>query len=418
MTGKADGRTVPLMARRSWSLLGPAFVASVAYVDPGNVAANLSAGTSYGYALVWVLAAASLMAMVIQYQSAKVGLVTGRSLPQLVAQRLRRHRHAGSLTWLYGGQAFIVAVATDVAEVVGGALALYLLLGLPLWQGGIAVGVGSVLLLWALRRRGEKVFEVGVGVTLALITLGFLGALAWAPPDWQATWAGLVPTVPDPDAIPLTAAMLGATVMPHAIYLHSTLAIDRHRPHGKPAEDLPRLLRIQRLDVVLALLVSGSVNVGMLLLAASALTATAGDTIEVAHAQLASNVGVVPAAIFAFGLLASGVGSAVVGTHAGARILKDLMPMRMPPLLRRTLIIGPAVGLLLTDAPPTEVLVWSQIVLSFGVALAAAPLASFTGDAELMGALVDRPWQRLLNWVIVSAVVGLNAVMIWWAFSG
>ena len=228
----------------------------------------------------------------------------------------------------------------------------------------------------------------------------------------------MVPSIPDADAIPLIAAMLGATVMPHAIYLHSTLAIDRHRPDGVLRGGLPRMLRIQRMDVFLALLVSGSVNIGMLLLAASALTDTGGDTIESAHAQLEASLGALPAAIFAIGLLASGVGSAVVGTHAGARILKDLMPMRLTPLVRRMLTVGPAVGLLLTDVPPTDVLVWSQIVLSFGVALAAGPLAWFTGDRELMGEHVDRGGQRTLNWAIVGAVVLLNVVMIWWALAG
>lgn len=403
---------------RSWALLGPAFVASVAYVDPGNVAANLSAGSRYGYALVWVLAAASAMAMVIQYQSAKLGLVTGLSLPQLVARRVAVRRFPTVWSWTYGGQAFVVAVATDIAEVVGGALALYLLFGMPLWQGGLLVGIGSVGLLWALRRRGEKAFEIGVGVALALITAGFLGALAWSPPDWAATVRGLVPSLPDADAIPLTAAMLGATVMPHAIYLHSTLAIDRHRPDGERPGNLARLIRIQRLDVVLALLVSGSVNIGMLLLAASALSHTPGDTIEAAHAQLGANVGALPAAVFAFGLLASGIGSAVVGTHAGARILSDLMPLRLTPLLRRLLTIGPAVALLLTDVPPTDVLVWSQIVLSFGVALAAAPLAWFTAERSLMGEYTDSTAQRVLNWVIVGAVIALNLVMIWWGLAG
>ncbi len=418
MNGNASGNVGPVAPTNAWRLLGPAFVASVAYVDPGNVAANLTAGTSYGYALIWVLVGASLMAMVIQYQSAKLGLVTGHALPHLVAARVAEHRFARGIGWLYAGQAFIVAVATDIAEVVGGALGLYLLLGLPLWQGGIVVGVGSVGLLWALRRRGEKTFEVGVGVALGLITLGFLGALAWVPPDWRAAASGLVPSMPDTDAIPLSAAMLGATVMPHAIYLHSTLAIDRHRPQGILSGNLKRLLRVQRLDVVLALLVSGSVNIGMLLLAASALTGGPGDAIEAAHGQLQGSVGTAPAAIFAFGLLASGVGSAVVGTHAGARILKDLMPLRLSPLVRRTLTIGPAVGLLLTDIGPTVVLVWSQIVLSFGVALAAGPLAWFTGDPRLMGEYADRGWQKLLNWLIVGMVIALNAVMIWWGLGG
>jgi manganese transport protein len=401
------------------ALLGPAFVASVAYVDPGNVAANLSAGANYGYALVWVLAGASLMAMVIQYQSAKLGLVSGLTLPQAMAERFARTRWRPVFTWGYGLQAFVIAIATDLAEVVGGALGLYLLFGLPLWLGGIVVGVVAIVLLWVLRTRGERTFEAGIGAMLAVITLGFLGALAFRPPDAVATLAGLFPTVPDRAAWPLVAAMLGATVMPHAIYLHSALAIDRFRPDGRaPGHDLRRLLGVQRIDVALALVLSGSVNIGMLLLGATALAGRPGDTIEAAHAALAGELGAVAAAVFAIGLLASGIGSAVVGTHAGSRILKDLHVWHVAPTLRRAITVGPAVLLLLFGAPPTAVLIWSQVVLSFGVALAAAPLALVTADRRLMGEYADRPWQRVVNWVIVALVVALNVVMIWWAITG
>lgn len=398
-------------------MLGPAFVASVAYVDPGNVAANLSAGADYGYALVWVLAVASLMAMVIQYQSAKLGLVTGATLPQAMADRFAGHRYQRPLTVGYGLQAFVIAIATDLAEVVGGALGLYLLFGLPLWAGSIVVGVVAMVLLWVLRSRGEGVFEAGVGALLAVVALGFVGALFFKAPSWDATLAGLWPSVPDRDAWPLIAAMLGATVMPHAIYLHSALAIDRHRPDGHLDRPLRRLLRAQKLDVGLALVLSGSVNISMLLLGAVALAGVAGDPIEAIHVTLGTDLGPWPAAVFAIGLLASGIGSAVVGTHAGARILKDMHVWQVEPTLRRAITIGPAVLLLLTGVSPTSVLIWSQIVLSFGVALAAAPLALVTGDRRLMGEFVDRAWQRALNWLIVTLIIGLNLVMIWWALS-
>lgn len=400
-----------------WALLGPAFVASVAYVDPGNVAANLTAGSRYGYALVWVLAGASLMAMLIQYQSAKLGLVTGRTLPQVMRAKLEGKPWRGVVSAGYGVQAFVIAVATDVAEVVGGALALHLMFGTPLWLGGVIVGVVSVVLLWALRTHGERTFELAITAVLAIICAGFLGALWWAPPDWRATMAGLVPSVPDADAWPLVAAMLGATVMPHAIYLHSALAIDRHRPDGRLDIPLRRLLRIQKADVLLALLLAGSVNIGMLLLAAAALRGEAGDTIEAAFATISDRVGSAPALVFAIGLLASGVGSAVVGTHAGSRILKDMIGMPIAPTVRRVITIGPAVLLLTLGVAPTQVLVWSQVVLSFGVALAAAPLADFTGDRRLMGEFVDPVWKRVLNWTIVGTIVALNLVMVHWTLT-
>jgi manganese transport protein len=405
------------MAAGTLGLLGPAFVASVAYVDPGNVAANLSAGSTYGYALVWVLVAASLMAMVIQYQSAKLGLVTGQTLPQAMAHRFARRGGRQFLTFGYGLQAFVIAIATDLAEVVGGALGLYLLFGLPMWAGSIIVGAVAIVLLWVLRSRGERVFEAGIGALLAVVALGFIGALFFRPPDWAATTAGLWPIIPSRDAWPLVAAMLGATVMPHAIYLHSALAIDRHRPEGTLTRPIGRLLKIQRWDVALALLLSGSVNIGMLLLGAVALTGHPGDTIQSAHATFAVELGAWPAAIFAIGLLASGIGSAVVGTHAGSRILKDLHVWQVSPTLRRVITIAPAVLLLLTGISPTEVLIWSQVVLSFGVALAAAPLAIVTADPELMGKYADRPWQRVVNWVVVSLIVALNVVVLWWGFT-
>ncbi len=400
-----------------WALLGPAFVASVAYVDPGNVAANLTAGSRYGYALVWVLAGASLMAMLIQYQSAKLGLVTGRTLPQVMRAKLEGKPWRGVVSAGYGVQAFVIAVATDVAEVVGGALALHLMFGTPLWLGGVIVGVVSVVLLWALRTHGERTFELAITAVLAIICAGFLGALWWAPPDWRATTAGLVPSVPDADAWPLVAAMLGATVMPHAIYLHSALAIDRHRPDGRLDIPLRRLLRIQKADVLLALLLAGSVNIGMLLLAAAALRGEAGDTIEAAFATISDRVGSAPALVFAIGLLASGIGSAVVGTHAGSRILKDMIGVPIAPTVRRVITIGPAVLLLTLGVAPTQVLVWSQVVLSFGVALAAAPLADFTGDRRLMGEFVDPVWKRVLNWTIVGTIVALNLVMVHWTLT-
>jgi len=403
----------------SWALgsLGPAFVASIAYVDPGNVAANSSGGARYGYALVWVLALASMMAMVIQYQSAKLGLVTGLTLPQAIAARFTG-RSRQLFRWGYPLQAFLIAIATDLAEVVGGALGLYLLFGIPLWLGGIIVGLVSVILLRLLRANGERSFEIGVGAVLAIIVVGFLGALWFSPPDPMATLAGLIPQVPDHQAWPLIAAMLGATVMPHAIYLHSALAIDRFRPGGRPLDQpLPRLLRIQRLDVFAALLISGTVNIGMLLLGATTLAGTGGDTIEAAHSTLKADLGPLAAGIFAVGLIASGVGSAVVGTHAGSRILKDLNVWQVAPTARRLITVFPAVLLLLFGLPPTDVLIWSQVVLSFGVALAAAPLALVTGDRRLMGGYVDRPASRVLNWMIVSTVIALNLVMVWWAFT-
>ena len=405
MAGMAVSRGTAGLA----GLLGPAFVASMAYVDPGNVAANLSAGARYSYRLVWVLVAASAMAMLVQYLSAKLGVVTGRSLSTLVSERF--DTLPGGWLWrrLYALQALAVAVATDVAELIGGALALYLLFGVPLWLGGLLVGLATLVLLQVLRSRGEHLFQAAVCAVLGLVVVGFVAGLFWAQPSPQATVAGLRPGFPEPAAVPLAAAMLGATVMPHAIYLHSTLAADRHRPGGRLERPVPALLRAQRVDVLLALLVAGGVNVSMLLFAAAALPHSgAPDTIEQGYRAIHDQVGFAPATVFALGLLASGLGSSVVGTHAGARMMRDLLPWQLPSWLRRTVVIAPATLLLWWGGDPTRLLVVSQLALSFGIAFALVPLLLLTGSRAVMGEYRDHPVLRVAAWTVVALVVVLN----------
>ena len=278
-------------ARRALiGLLGPAFVASIAYVDPGNVAANLTAGAQYGYLLVWVLVAANIMAVLVQYQSAKLGIVTGKSLPEILGERLKPFWRRAF--WL---QAEVVAAATDLAEVVGGAIALNLLFGLPLPLGAVIVGAVSMLLLAVQARQKQRPFEFIIMFLLGIITIGFLAGLFISPPDPRAALAGLVPGFQGPDTVLLAASMLGATVMPHAIYVHSALSRDRHRPDEHqhvPPSAVARLVRATRLDVVAALAIAGLVNIGMLLLAASTLGGEEGtDTIEGAHAAITANLG-------------------------------------------------------------------------------------------------------------------------------
>lgn len=392
------------------TLLGPAFVAAIAYIDPGNVAANLSAGSRYGYALVWVLAGASAIAVLVQYLSARLGIVTGRSLAGLVTDRLAS-RHRG---WqiAYASQAFVMAVATDLAEVIGGALGLHLLFRVPLWLGGLIVGIGTLVLLPILRSRGEIVFERAVAGVALLIAVAFLAGLIWAPPDPVATLKGLFPTVPDRAAWALVAAMLGATVMPHAIYLHSALAVERYHCDGERVASVDRLLRIQRVDVLAALALAGSVNIAMLLYAAAALRGVGSDTINDAYEMLNTSLGPVAAAFLGAGLLASGVGSAIVGTHAGSGIAADVMPTKVSPMITRAVTIAPAVLLLLGGIPATAVLVASQIVLSFGIGFAVAPLALLSSREDVMG-----PWRitgtmRVLAWAVVFVVVLLNLVLL------
>jgi len=388
-------------------LLGPAFVAAIAYVDPGNVAANLTAGARYGDLLLWVLVLANAIAVLVQYSSAKLGLVTGLSLSEYLGDRLR--------TWprrLYWLQAELVAAATDVAEVIGGAIALHLLFGLPLWLGGVVVGVVAIAILSLQSRRGQRAFELTVIGLLAIIVIGFVAGLVVSGFDLGQAAAGLVPRFEGTDSVLLATSMLGATVMPHAIYLHSALARDRHGHATEPGR-LKRLLRVTKFDVLAALVVAGAVNVAMLLLAASALRGVPGtDTIEGAHAAIEAALGPGIAIVFAIGLLASGLASSSVGTYAGQSIIGGLLRVRVPLMLRRLITLVPAVVLLAAGIDPTWALVLSQVVLSFGIPFALIPLVHATGSVRVMGRWVNPVWLRVLGWVSVAIITVLNALLI------
>ncbi|MBQ1444104.1 MAG: Nramp family divalent metal transporter [Renibacterium sp.] len=405
---KTAAKAVPV---RTIFMLGPAFVAAIAYVDPGNVAANLTSGAKFGYLLVWVLVAANLMAMMVQYQSAKLGLVTGKSLPEMLGSRLRKP--ARRAFWL---QAELAAMATDLAEVIGGAIALNLLFGLPLPVGGLIVGVLSMIMLTVQNRYGQRQFESVIVFLLAIITVGFLFGLLLSPPDPAEAVGGLLPRFDGAQSVLLAASMLGATVMPHAIYLHSALARDRHRPAGSAAPDngrLRKLIKANRLDVIIALLIAGTVNIGMLLLAAATLRGAEGtDSIEGAHQAITSALGPAVGIVFGVGLLASGLASTSVGCYAGATIMSGLLSIRVPLLLRRVISLIPAILLLSFGVDPTWALVVSQVVLSFGIPFALIPLLRMTFSAEIMGEHRDGLPLRVLSVISAALIVLLNVALI------
>ncbi len=387
-------------------LLGPAFVAAIAYVDPGNVAANLTGGARYGYLLVWVLVAANLIAAMVQYQSAKLGIVTGQTLPELLGERMRPAARRS-----FWAQAELVAVATDLAEVIGGAIALNLLFGLPLFLGGIIVGVVSMVLLGLQSRFGQRPFESIIVGLLAIIAIGFLAGLFVNPPDGGEILAGLVPRFAGTDSVLLAAGMLGATVMPHAIYVHSALARDRH---GRATDaNRKHVLRSTKWDVMLALGLAGVVNLGMLLLAAVNLGGVSGtDTIEGAHHAIEIALGPVIAFVFAIGLLASGLASTSVGSYAGATIMAGLLHRQIPIFVRRVITIIPAVGILAFGIDPTWALVLSQVFLSFGIPFALIPLLRLTSDRTVMGQSANSLVVRWILATIVVLVVVLNVALI------
>lgn len=400
-------------ARPSWLLLGPAFVAAIAYVDPGNVAANVSAGAQFGFLLIWVIVAANAMACIVQYLSAKLGLVTGMSLPEAVGGRMGRR--ARLTYWL---QAETVAMATDLAEVVGGAIALYLLFDLPLLAGGIITGVVSLVLLMVKDRRGQNSFERVITGLLAIIAVGFLASLFVAHPPLDEAAAGLVPKFAGAESVLIAAAMLGATVMPHAVYLHSGLARDRHG-HPDPGPMRRMLLRVTRWDVGIAMVIAGAVNLSMVLVAATNLRGQQNtDSIEGAHAAVNATLGPTIALLFAIGLLASGLASSSVGAYAGAMIMQGLLHRSIPLVLRRLVTLLPALAVLAIGLDPSRALVLSQVVLSFGIPFALIPLVRLTSDRAVMGDDVNHRVTTALGWVIAGLITLLNVVLIYLTVKG
>jgi len=387
-------------------MLGPALVAGVAYLDPGNVASNMTAGATYGYLLIWVVVLANLIAWLVQYLSAKLGLVTGRSLPELLGERIRRP-WARRAYWL---QAELVAMATDVAEVIGGAVALQLLFGLPLLWGGAITAVVSLTLLMVQTRHGARTFEFVIIGMVAIIAVGFVAGVFVAPPDAAGVAAGLVPRFEGSGSVLLAASILGATVMPHAIYAHSALTRDRF---GTDPTPIPRLLRATRWDVSLAMLIAGAVNVAILLLAAANLAGVAGtDSLEGAYAALRTGIGPVVATLFAVGLLASGLASTSVGAYAGAEIMHGLLHAHIPLLLRRLVSVLPALLLLGIGADPTRSLVFSQVVLSFGIPFALIPLVSLTARGAVLGRFRNRAATTVLGVAASVALIVLNGMLL------
>jgi manganese transport protein len=399
--------------KTSWYLLGPAFVAAIAYVDPGNVAANVSAGSQYGYLLLWVIVAANVTAGLVQYLSAKLGLVTGRSLPAAIGKGMGR-----PLRLTFWAQAEIVAMATDVAEVIGGAIALRILVGLPLPVGGTITGVISMLLLSIRDRRGQLLFERVITALLLVIAVGFAASFFVATPPPEAVVAGLLPRFHGTESVLLAAAILGATVMPHAVYLHSGLVLDRHG-HPEPGRDRRWLLRVTRADVVLAMAVAGLVNAAMLLVAAINLQGRKeGASIDGAYTAIHNTLGPTIAVLFAVGLLASGLASSSVGAYAGAMIMQGLLHLSVPMLVRRLVTLCPAVAILALGWDPTRALVISQVVLSFGIPFAVLPLVRLTSNRDLMGPDANHPVTTVIGWAVAAMVSVLNVVLIYLTVAG
>ena len=388
-------------------LLGPALVAGVAYLDPGNVASNTAAGAKFGFLLVWVVVLGNTMAWLVQYLSAKLGIVTEQSLAELLGQRIRR-RWARRAYWV---QAELVAVATDVAEVIGGAVALALLFDLPLIIGGVITGTVSMLVLLIQGGGHQRTFERVIVSLLLIIVVGFSAGVVLDPPPIGPVLGGLVPRFAGAETVLLAASILGATIMPHAIYAHSALTRDRFRTR-QPGEGRARLLTATRWDVTVALVIAGSVNLAILLLAASSLTGLPDtDSLEGAYRAIASTSGPVVATVFAVGLLASGLASTSVGAYAGGEIMYGLLRVKIPLLTRRMITLIPAIAILAIGIDPTQALIWSQIALSFGIPFAVAPLVWLTSRRELMGEHTNRVSTTVAGATVATSLIVLNITL-------
>jgi manganese transport protein len=389
--------------------LGPAIIASVAYVDPGNFAINLQSGSQLGYTLLWVVVTSNLMAMLIQTLSAKLGIATGHNLAEQCRLSLSR-----GLCFLLWGVMEIVAMATDLAEFLGAALGFHLLFGLPMGVAGLLTGVVTFLLL-GLERYGFRRLELVIALLVAAIAVSYLAELFLAQPDWkQAAFHSMVPKFGGTHGLLLASGILGATVMPHVIFLHSALTQGRVVASG--LEEKRRLLRYETLDVVLALGLAGAINGAMLIMAACTFHARGlvnVDAIEKAYLTLQPLLGSAAGTLFAIALLASGLSSSAVGTMAGQVIMQGFLEFRIPLWVRRAVTMAPALLVIWLGVNPTWTLVLSQVVLSFALPFAVVPLVVFTSRKRLMGPLVNRPATTAVAVGIATLILALNVYLLW-----
>jgi manganese transport protein len=400
--------------RRIWPFLGPAFVAAVAYIDPGNFATNIAGGAKFGYLLLWVVLGANLIAMVVQTQSAKLGIATGQNLAELCRERFSRRASIG--LWL---QAELVAMACDIAEVVGAALGLNLLFGIPLFPAGLIAGAGAFGIL-TLQQRGFRRLEAGITVLVGVVVASFAFELFDASPDGGEVAKHLfVPGFAGTESILLATGIIGATVMPHVIYLHS--ALTQRRVVGRNDGERRKILGFERVDVVIALSLAGAVNISMMIVAAALFHGsglTGVDSIDGAFNGFKSLVSERAATVFGIALLASGFASSSVGTMAGQVVMQGFIRRRIPIFLRRAITLAPALIVLGVGLDPTDALVGSQVVLSFGIPFALVPLLMFASNRKVMGGLVNPRWLTGVAGALAAMIIALNVFLLQQVFFG
>jgi manganese transport protein len=394
--------------------LGPAFIASVAYMDPGNFAANLQGGAQFGYTLLWVVVASNLMAMVVQTLSAKLGIATGKNLAELCREAFPRP--VVITLWVLME---IVAMATDLAEFVGAAVGFNLLLGIPLWLAALVTAAVTIIIL-GLERYGFRPLEAVISALVGVIAVCYLVETILDRPNWgDVLLHSVTPQFAGPESILLAAGILGATVMPHAIFLHS--ALTQGRITVKEPAQLRRLYLFERIDVLIAMGMAGLINAAMLIMAAATFHKTGMTdvgTLEEAYRTLEPLLGSAASVIFALSLLAAGLSSSSVGTMAGQVIMQGFIHRRIAPWIRRLATMGPSLVVILIGWEPTRVLVISQVMLSFGLPFAILPLAYFSAKKSYMGVLVNHWITSVAAWVISGLIIALNLYLIYALFAG
>ncbi|MGG2075766.1 Nramp family divalent metal transporter [Lysinibacillus irui] len=394
--------------RRFLPFLGPAFIAAVAYIDPGNFATNITAGSQYGYLLLWVIAFSNLMAVLIQSLSAKLGIATGKNLPEVAREHFSKK--TSIFLWI---QAELVIIATDLAEFIGAALGLYLLFNIPMLPAALITAAGSFAIL-ELQRRGFRAFEAGISGMVLIVVLAFAFQTFLAQPAWGDVAIGMfTPHFEGVDSLLLATGILGATVMPHAIYLHSSLT--QSRIIGRNEEEKRRIFRFEFIDIIIAMIIAGAINMSMLIIAA-AVFHTQGVVVEdldVAYNGLKEALGPLAAISFGLGLLIAGLASSSVGTLAGDVVMQGFIQRKIPLYLRRAITMVPPLAIIASGVNATYALVLSQVVLSFGIAFALIPLVMFTSKRDIMGSLVNHRITTILGWFVVVIVVTLNIYLLW-----
>jgi manganese transport protein len=409
-----DGSAGKGRLRRLLPFLGPAFIASIAYMDPGNFATNISGGAQFGFMLLWVILVSNLIAMLLQTLSAKLGIASGKNLAEHCREQFRRP--VVFLMWILME---IAAMATDLAEFLGAAIGFQLLLGTPLWIAAVLTAIATFLIL-SLERFGFRPLELVITGFVGVIAVSYLvETILDRPPLGQVLFHTFVPQLQGTESILLAVGILGATVMPHAIFLHSSLM--QNRVVVKEPGKLRRLMRFEIADVSIAMGIAGLINMAMLIMAAATFFAkgmTSIGTLGEAYKTLEPLLGKAASWVFGVSLLASGLSSSAVGTMAGQVIMQGFVHRHIPTWIRRLATMVPSLVVIALGLDPTRTLVFSQVVLSFGLPFAVIPLVMFTRRKDIMGVLVNRPYTTVLAWLAAAIIVGLNVYLLYQTFTG